>query len=200
MHNRLLWIYGFTGLGKSSIAASVCLRLKEAELLVSSFFCKRDDPLLRDAASLLNTVIFELATRHEGYRRAVAANAIQEVPQICTAHTEHGAGCWRRTMHNLSVSSASGKTGGRKHRRRRRDRGRIPEARGRLAPSETRDGLRGAVCASEVVPRAGSREGDVGTPRPRSGLGPPNDRMWAAKGQMRKAVAVSGARGDASRL
>ncbi|KAG9074308.1 hypothetical protein FRC06_010782, partial [Ceratobasidium sp. 370] len=86
-NQRLLWIYGFAGLGKSAVAVSVCSRLKEQNLLASSFFCKRDNTLLRDAGCVLNTVIFELAMRHGGYKRAVA-NAIQQDPQICAAHMQ----------------------------------------------------------------------------------------------------------------
>ncbi|KAG9093275.1 hypothetical protein FS749_014702 [Ceratobasidium sp. UAMH 11750] len=105
---QLLWIYGFTGLGKSSIATSVCLRLKEEGLLASSFFCKRDDPLLRDAGCLLNTVIFELGTRHEGYRRAVV-NAIQDDPQICTAHIQRRyASLVEAPLKSLGLSESSG--------------------------------------------------------------------------------------------
>ncbi|KAG8687890.1 hypothetical protein FRC08_011718 [Ceratobasidium sp. 394] len=40
--NRLLWVHGQAGLGKSTIAASVCQQLGE-NLLAASFFCKRDD-------------------------------------------------------------------------------------------------------------------------------------------------------------
>ncbi|KAG8692328.1 hypothetical protein FRC08_009843 [Ceratobasidium sp. 394] len=82
---KLLWVHGFTGLGKSSVAASVCQRLKDQNRLAASFFCKRDDSSLRDPRCLLNTTVYGLAIRHESYRRAVTA-AIEEDPQICAAN------------------------------------------------------------------------------------------------------------------
>ncbi|KAG9074979.1 hypothetical protein FRC06_010347, partial [Ceratobasidium sp. 370] len=70
---RMLWVYGFAGLGKSSVAK-----------LAASFFCKRDDPALRDARCLLNTIVYGLAIRNDAYKRAVA-DAIREDQQICSA-------------------------------------------------------------------------------------------------------------------
>ncbi|KAG8694402.1 hypothetical protein FRC09_009877 [Ceratobasidium sp. 395] len=84
---RLLWVYGFAGLGKSSIAASVCKRLEEHNLLAASFFCKRDDPAQRDARCVLNTIVYGLAMKCSAYKRAVA-KAIQADSQICTAHMQ----------------------------------------------------------------------------------------------------------------
>ncbi|KAG9074611.1 hypothetical protein FRC06_010571, partial [Ceratobasidium sp. 370] len=81
---RMLWVYGFAGLGKSSVAASVCQRLEAENRLAASFFCKRDDPALRDARCLLNTIVYGLAIRNEAYKRAVA-DAIREDQQICGA-------------------------------------------------------------------------------------------------------------------
>ncbi|QRV73267.1 hypothetical protein RhiJN_01281 [Ceratobasidium sp. AG-Ba] len=84
---RLLWLYGFAGLGKSAVAASVCKLLDEKGMLAASFFCKRDHRDLRDAKCLLNTAIYGLAMRHKSYGQAVA-NAIQEDSQICTTHIQ----------------------------------------------------------------------------------------------------------------
>ncbi|KAG8722200.1 hypothetical protein FRC09_006640 [Ceratobasidium sp. 395] len=84
---RLLWIYGFAGLGKSSIAASVCKRLEEQDLLAASFFCKRDDHEQRDARCVLNTIVYGLAMKCSAYKWAVA-KAIQADSQICTAHMQ----------------------------------------------------------------------------------------------------------------
>ncbi|KAG8770381.1 hypothetical protein FRC12_004301 [Ceratobasidium sp. 428] len=84
---RLLWVYGFAGLGKSSIAASVCQRLDGHDTLAASFFCKRDDPAQRDARCVLNTIVYGLAMKSSAYKRAVA-KAIQADSQICTAHIQ----------------------------------------------------------------------------------------------------------------
>ncbi|KAG8722960.1 hypothetical protein FRC09_005362 [Ceratobasidium sp. 395] len=84
---RLLWVYGFAGLGKSSIAASVCKRLEEQDMLAASFFCKRDDPAQRDARCVLNTIVYGLAMKCPAYKQAVV-KAIQADSQICTAHMQ----------------------------------------------------------------------------------------------------------------
>ncbi|KAG8723753.1 hypothetical protein FRC09_001900 [Ceratobasidium sp. 395] len=84
---RLLWVYGFAGLGKSSIAASVCKRLEEQDVLAASFFCKRDDPAQRDARCALNTIVYGLAMKCSAYKQAVV-KAIQADSQICTAHMQ----------------------------------------------------------------------------------------------------------------
>jgi hypothetical protein len=84
---RLLWVYGFAGLGKSSIAASVCQKLEEQNVLAASFFCKRDDPELRDPHCLLNTIVYGLAIRYRPYERAVT-KAVQNDLQLCTSHIQ----------------------------------------------------------------------------------------------------------------
>ncbi|KAG8729085.1 hypothetical protein FRC10_004305 [Ceratobasidium sp. 414] len=82
---KLLWVHGFAGLGKTSVASSVCQRLKEQNRLAASFFCKRDDPSLHDSQCLLNTIVYRLATQPESYRHAVM-EVIQEDPEICAAN------------------------------------------------------------------------------------------------------------------
>ncbi|KAG8784864.1 hypothetical protein FRC12_018205 [Ceratobasidium sp. 428] len=89
---RLLWVYGFAGLGKSSIAASVCKQLEEQDMLAASFFCKRDDPAQRDARCVLNTIVYGLAMKCSAYKQAVA-KAIQGDSQICTAHMQRRYTC-----------------------------------------------------------------------------------------------------------
>jgi hypothetical protein len=84
-NNGLLWAYGLVGIGKSSILTSVCQQLDKKTVLVASFFCRRDDPHLRDPRCVLNTIIHRLATRLKPYAVAVA-KAIQDDPQLCTSH------------------------------------------------------------------------------------------------------------------
>jgi hypothetical protein len=80
----LLWVHGHAGLGKSSIAASVCQDLDDKKLLAASFFCKRDDPERRDPQRVLATIIDGLAARYPPYLHVVAA-AIQEDPQLSSS-------------------------------------------------------------------------------------------------------------------
>ncbi|KAG8709222.1 hypothetical protein FRC09_000787, partial [Ceratobasidium sp. 395] len=68
---RFAWVHGLAGLGKSSIATSVCARLDKDSALASSFFCKRDSKELRDPLRVLTTIIHGLALRWQAYRDAV---------------------------------------------------------------------------------------------------------------------------------
>ncbi|KAG8702934.1 hypothetical protein FRC09_004449 [Ceratobasidium sp. 395] len=98
---RIYWIHGFAGLGKSSIAASVCQKLEARNTLAGSFFCKRDDPDLRDPRRVLNTIVYGLATRCEPYGLEVA-KAIQGNAQLCTYHIQRRyAGLVRRPLESL---------------------------------------------------------------------------------------------------
>jgi hypothetical protein len=105
---RLLWVYGFAGLGKSSIAASVCQRLEEKNVLAASFFCKRDDPELRDPERLLNTIVYGLASQHRPYELAVA-KAIQNDLQLCTSHIQRRyKGLVQKPLEGLGTTPPAG--------------------------------------------------------------------------------------------
>ncbi|KAG9126262.1 hypothetical protein FRC07_004185 [Ceratobasidium sp. 392] len=82
---RLAWVHGLAGLGKSSIATSVCMRLSGLDVLASSFFCKRDSPDRRNPRQVLATIIFGLALRWEAYRDAV----VGVIGRDLELHTKH---------------------------------------------------------------------------------------------------------------
>ncbi|KAG8704636.1 hypothetical protein FRC08_002124, partial [Ceratobasidium sp. 394] len=73
MGSRLAWVRGLAGLGKSSIATSVCEGLDSRSALACSVFCKRDNPDLRDLRRVLMTIAYDLASQWEPYGAAVAA-------------------------------------------------------------------------------------------------------------------------------
>ncbi|KIM20015.1 hypothetical protein M408DRAFT_37161, partial [Serendipita vermifera MAFF 305830] len=76
-----LWLYGMPGIGKSSIAHSICRRLHESKQLGGSFFCRRDDPVLSEAKMVLPTLIYGLAGRFGPYRNCVV-QALRDDPQL----------------------------------------------------------------------------------------------------------------------
>ncbi|KAG8722371.1 hypothetical protein FRC09_006346 [Ceratobasidium sp. 395] len=84
---RLAWVHGLAGLGKSSIATSVCLRLDGQHALASSFFCKRDSPELRDPRRVLTTIIYGLALHWDAYRDAIVG-VISEDPELGSKHIQ----------------------------------------------------------------------------------------------------------------
>ncbi|CAE6481237.1 unnamed protein product [Rhizoctonia solani] len=85
--HSLLWIRGQAGIGKSSIATSVCERLNNAQRLAACFFCKRDDDTLRNPLRLINSIAHGLALRCPEYGRAVAS-AIRDNVELCNLYMD----------------------------------------------------------------------------------------------------------------
>ncbi|CAE6498821.1 unnamed protein product [Rhizoctonia solani] len=81
----LMWISGQAGMGKTSIAASICQRLDGMQALACSFFCRRDDPNYRNPLRLINNLVHEFANRCPPYAKEVAS-AIRANRTICIAH------------------------------------------------------------------------------------------------------------------
>ncbi|PVF92507.1 WD40 repeat-like protein [Serendipita vermifera] len=69
---HIYWLYGIPGVGKTSMAHSVCARLHKKGRLGGSFFCRRDDPNLADPKCVLPTLVFKLAESWGPFRRVVA--------------------------------------------------------------------------------------------------------------------------------
>ncbi|KAG9113861.1 hypothetical protein FRC07_007722, partial [Ceratobasidium sp. 392] len=82
---RLAWIYGLAGLGKSSVATSVCQRSDEQHTLAASFFCKRDNPELRDPCRVITTLAYSLSLCWKPYGDAVV-EVIRTNPDLEIRH------------------------------------------------------------------------------------------------------------------
>ena len=68
---NIYWIYGLPGIGKTSLAHSICARLHDKDQLVGAFFCQRDDEELRDPRNILPTLIRKLAILFPPFRSIV---------------------------------------------------------------------------------------------------------------------------------
>ena len=66
------WIYGLPGIGKTSLAHSICSSLHDKERLAGAFFCRRDDQELKEPRNILPTLIHELAVLFPPFRSIVA--------------------------------------------------------------------------------------------------------------------------------
>ena len=66
------WIYGSPGMGKTSLAHSICASLHERNHLAGAFFCRRDDPDLSEPLNILPTFIDKLAIIFPPFRSIVA--------------------------------------------------------------------------------------------------------------------------------
>jgi len=66
------WFYGSPGIGKTSLAHSICANLHKRKQLAGAFFCRRDDPNLSDSKNILPTLINVLAGTLPRFRTIVA--------------------------------------------------------------------------------------------------------------------------------
>jgi hypothetical protein len=66
------WIYGLPGIGKTSLAHSICASLHAQKRLAGAFFCQRDDPDLSEPRNILPTLIYKFAINFPPFRRIVA--------------------------------------------------------------------------------------------------------------------------------
>jgi len=66
------WIYGLPGIGKTSLAHSICASLHDNGQLAGAFFCRRDDQELKEPKNILPTLIHKLAILFPPFRRIVA--------------------------------------------------------------------------------------------------------------------------------
>jgi len=66
------WIYGLPGIGKTSLAHSICASFHDQGRLAGAFFCRRDDANLSECRNILPTLIYRLAGVFPPYRSVVA--------------------------------------------------------------------------------------------------------------------------------
>jgi len=69
---NLYWIHGLPGIGKTSLAHSICERLHNKQRLAGAFFCQRDDANMSELRNILPTLISKLAEKFPPFRRIVA--------------------------------------------------------------------------------------------------------------------------------
>jgi hypothetical protein len=72
LQSNAYWIYGSPGIGKTSLAHSICANLHERNRLAGAFFCRRDDPNLSEPINILPTLIYTLATVFPPFQTIVA--------------------------------------------------------------------------------------------------------------------------------
>ena len=72
LQSNTYWIYGLPGIGKTSLAHSICERLSERKRLVGGFFCQRDDTSSSEPRNILPTLIYKLVEISPPFRRIVA--------------------------------------------------------------------------------------------------------------------------------
>src|SRR5258706_15713564 len=73
LQSNTYWIYGFPGIGKTSLAHSICASLSDQRQLAGAFFCRRDDPNLSEPRNILPTLIYKLAENSPPFRKIVTS-------------------------------------------------------------------------------------------------------------------------------
>jgi len=81
LQRNTYWFYGSPGIGKTSLAHSICASLHERNHLGGAFFCRRDDPNLSEPRNILPTFIYKLAILFPPFRTTVAQH-LREDPNL----------------------------------------------------------------------------------------------------------------------
>ena len=71
LQRNAYWFFGSPGIGKTSLAHSICASLHERNHLAGAFFCRRDDPNLSEPLNILPTFIHKLAIIFPPFRTVV---------------------------------------------------------------------------------------------------------------------------------
>ena len=82
------WIYGLPGIGKTSLAHSICASLHKGNHLAGAFFCRRDDGSLSEPRNILPTLIHKLAIIFPPFRRLVAER-LRTDPNLTPGSMDH---------------------------------------------------------------------------------------------------------------
>jgi hypothetical protein len=81
IQRNVYWLYGSPGVGKTSVAHSICTSLHEQDHLAGAFFCRKDDPYLSEPKNILPTLIHKLAILFPPFRTIVAKH-LRDDPSI----------------------------------------------------------------------------------------------------------------------
>ena len=87
LQGNTYWIYGLPGIGKTTLAHSICASLHDQEQLAGAFFCRRDDPNLSEPGNILPTLIYKLAGIFPPFR-SIVANCLRKDPNMTPESTK----------------------------------------------------------------------------------------------------------------
>jgi len=83
LQSNTYWIYGVPGIGKTSLAHSICDKLDEQMQLIGAFFCQRDDTSSSEPRNILPTLIYKLVEVSPPFRKVVAER-LRRTPNLTT--------------------------------------------------------------------------------------------------------------------
>ncbi|KAJ3021306.1 UNVERIFIED_CONTAM: hypothetical protein HDU68_009696 [Siphonaria sp. JEL0065] len=74
--NKIVWLFGEAGTGKSVISGCVAEELSNKGLLAASFFCQHDNKLRDNTSAMIQTLCYELASKNENYRKRLVTSLL----------------------------------------------------------------------------------------------------------------------------
>jgi len=89
LQRNVYWFHGSPGIGKTSLAHSICASLHKRNHLAGAFFCRRDDLNLSEPINILPTFIHKLAILFPPFRTIVAKH-LRDDPNL-TPESMEGA-------------------------------------------------------------------------------------------------------------
>ena len=69
--SNVYWIHGLPGIGKTSLAHSICEKFHNTQRLAGAFFCQRYDANMSEISNILPTLISKLAEKFPPFRNIV---------------------------------------------------------------------------------------------------------------------------------
>ena len=83
LQSNTYWIYGLPGIGKTSLAHSICETFDDRKQLIGAFFCQRDNTNSSEPRNILPTLIYKLAETSPAFRKIVA-ECLRNNPNLTT--------------------------------------------------------------------------------------------------------------------
>jgi len=87
LQQNTYWVFGSPGIGKTSLAHSICANLHKQNSLIGAFFCQRDDRKLSEPINILPTFIHKLAIIFPPFRSVVAKH-LRDDPNLTPGSME----------------------------------------------------------------------------------------------------------------
>jgi hypothetical protein len=84
---NIYWIHGSPGIGKTSLAHSICAKLHKVQHLAGAFFCQRDDADMSESRNILSALISELAETFPPFR-SIVADRLRNDPKLTSKSME----------------------------------------------------------------------------------------------------------------
>ncbi|KAJ6536178.1 hypothetical protein B0H19DRAFT_1270971 [Mycena capillaripes] len=84
----IFWLSGMAGTGKSTVAYTLCQRLRSRKRCAASFFCSRNDEKARSRAFIIPTIVRQLIPVYTRYAHAIRNVHLDDVVPASDRHVD----------------------------------------------------------------------------------------------------------------